>query len=82
MFTAQSYNDMKDKLSMNKIMETLVNDDAKLLLQIHDELIFEVKESSAQTFAHAAQKVMEEIYPLHVPLRVSIAIGNNWGELK
>ena len=70
------------KLSMNKIMETLVNDDAKLLLQIHDELIFEVKESSAQTFAHAAQKVMEEIFPLHVPLRVSIAIGNNWGELK
>lgn len=32
------------KLSMNKIMTTLVDDEAKLLLQIHDELIFEVKE--------------------------------------
>jgi DNA polymerase-1 len=70
------------KLSMNKIMATLVDDEAKLLLQIHDELIFEVKEERAEAFALQAQKVMEEIYPLRVPLKVSIAIGNNWGELK
>ena len=70
------------KLSMNKIMATLVDDEAKLLLQIHDELIFEVKEERAQAFSLQAQKVMEEIYPLRVPLKVSIAIGNNWGELK
>lgn len=70
------------KLSMNKIMQTLVDDEAKLLLQIHDELIFEVKEARAESFATQAQKVMEEIYTLNVPLKVSIAIGNNWGELK
>jgi len=70
------------KLSMNKIMQTLVDDEAKLLLQIHDELIFEVKEERAESFAIQAQKVMEEIYALKVPLKVSIAIGNNWGELK
>jgi len=70
------------KLSMNKIMATLVDDEAKLLLQIHDELIFEVKEERAEAFATQAQKVMEEIYTLEVPLKVSIAIGNNWGELK
>ena len=70
------------KLSMNKIMTTLVDDEAKLLLQIHDELIFEVKEEKAEAFAKAAQNVMEEIYTLKVPLKVSIAIGNNWGELK
>ncbi|WP_263831895.1 DNA polymerase I [Sulfurospirillum oryzae] len=70
------------KLAMNKIMTTLVDDEAKLLLQIHDELIFEVKEERAESFAIQAQKVMEEIYTLKVPLKVSIAIGNNWGELK
>lgn len=70
------------KLSMNKIMATLVDEEAKLLLQIHDELIFEVKEARAEAFALQAQKVMEEIYALRVPLKVSIAIGNNWGELK
>ena len=70
------------KLSMNKIISALVEDDAKLLLQIHDELIFEVKEERAETFSMKAQKIMEEIYELKVPLKVSIAIGNNWSELK
>lgn len=70
------------KLSMNKIMATLVDDDSKLLLQIHDELIFEVKEERAQAFAQSVKSIMEGIYTLHVPLKVSIAIGKNWGELK
>ncbi len=70
------------KLSMNKIMATLIHDEAKLLLQIHDELIFEVTKSQAQSFALEAQKVMEEIYALRIPLKVSIAMGKNWGELK
>lgn len=70
------------KLSMNKIMATLVNDEAKLLLQIHDELIFEVKEENAEAFANSAKVVMEGIYTLQVPLKVSVAIGQNWGELK
>lgn len=70
------------KLAMNRIMATLVNDEAKLLLQIHDELIFEVKEARAETFAKEARHVMEEVYALRVPLNVSIAIGANWGVLK
>lgn len=70
------------KLSMNKIMQTYVNQDAKLLLQIHDELIFEVKEERALAFSQEIKEVMEHIYALHVPLRVSVALGKNWGELK
>jgi DNA polymerase I len=70
------------KLSMNQIMSECVCDEAKLLLQIHDELIFEVKEANAPAFAQEVKALMEGIYPLHVPLRVSIAIGKNWGELK
>lgn len=70
------------KLSMNKIMKTLVSEEAKLLLQIHDELIFEVKEQSAEAFAQSVKTLMEGIYRLEVPLKVSVAIGKNWGELK
>jgi len=70
------------KLSMNKIMRECVNEEAKLLLQIHDELIFEVKEENAERFSQSIKALMEGIYALHVPLRVSIAIGKNWGALK
>ena len=70
------------KLSMNKIMQEYVSEDVKLLLQIHDELICEVKEEKAQRIAQEIKSVMENIYTLHVPLRVSVAIGKNWGDLK
>lgn len=70
------------KLAMNKIQNELCTEDSKLLLQIHDELIFEVKEEDAQTFAQKAKQIMEEIYPLHVKLKVSVSIGKHWGELK
>ena len=70
------------KLAMNKIFQELCNEDAKLLLQIHDELIFEVKEDIAEDFAQNAKAIMEEIYALHVKLKVSVSIGKNWGELK
>ncbi len=70
------------KLAMNKIMNTIVSEDEKLLLQIHDELIFEVKDELSYAFAKKAQDIMENIYELIVPLKVSVEIGKNWGELK
>ena len=70
------------KLAMNKIMNTIVSEDEKLLLQIHDELIFEVKDELSNSFAKKAQDIMENIYKLRVPLKVSVEIGKNWGELK
>ena len=70
------------KMAMNKIMNTIVNDNEKLLLQIHDELIFEVEVENAKEFAKKAQDIMENIYKLRVPLKVSVETGKNWGELK
>lgn len=54
---------------------------AKLLLQIHDELIFEVEESVAPIFAHEVKGVMESVYPLRVPLIAEVSVGKNWGEI-
>ncbi|MDR2081440.1 MAG: DNA polymerase I [Campylobacteraceae bacterium] len=70
------------KLAMLKIHDTLLNENAKLLLQIHDELIFEVKEENALEFSRKAGAVMEAVYKLNVPLKTTVSIGNNWGELK
>lgn len=70
------------KLSMLKIKDEILDDDSKMLLQIHDELIFEVKEEKAKEFAEKAANIMKNIYTLKVKLEVSVSIGKNWGELK
>jgi DNA polymerase-1 len=70
------------KLAMLNIYDTLLNDDARLLLQIHDELIFEVKEENALEFSKQASEIMEAVYKLNVPLKTTVSIGDNWGELK
>ena len=55
--------------------------DALLILQIHDELVFEVKDSSVKKFKNEITKIMESVFPLKVPLKVNCSIGKNWGEL-
>ena len=72
------------KLSMNRI-DTLITDqnlDAYMLLQIHDELIFEIRESQAEELSHRFADIMSNILELNVPLECSISIGDSWGELK
>ncbi len=72
------------KLSMNKI-DTLIRTEAlsaTMLLQIHDELIFEADEAGAIDLANTFRSVMEEIYELNIPLETSLNIGENWGCLK
>lgn len=72
------------KLSMNKI-DTMIRAEglrARMLLQIHDELIFEVDADVAEEYASRFVEVMENILELRVPLKTSMHIGNHWGELK
>jgi DNA polymerase-1 len=72
------------KLSMNEIKKIIQKEhlEAKMLLQIHDELIFEATEEKAQEYAKRFQSIMENIVKLHIPLRTSLNIGSNWQELK
>ncbi len=53
----------------------------RLLLQVHDELIYEVPEEIGPTFGLFLQKEMEKVVSLKVPLRAHIEIGKQWGEL-
>lgn len=71
------------KLAMLKLNnQSIKKYDAKLLLQIHDELIFEVKSQNADEFSEFAKLTMQNVYKLNVPLKTSVSIGENWGELK
>lgn len=56
--------------------------DATMLLQVHDELVFEVESKKIDSEAAKIQKIMENIYALDVPLSVDVEAGMNWGELK
>lgn len=56
--------------------------DARMVLQVHDELVFEVRDDIAQEFADKMQSVMENVVKLDVPMVVHGAIGKNLGELK
>jgi len=72
------------KLSMNKIDKVIKDENlkAKMLLQIHDELIFEVDEGEADILGDRFRDIMQNIMQLSIPLKASLNIGDNWGELK
>ncbi|WP_457745735.1 DNA polymerase I [Sulfurimonas sp.] len=72
------------KLSMNKIHTVIQEEslDAVMLLQIHDELIFEVDAQKADIYGAKFREIMEGIMELKIPLRASMNIGTKWSELK
>ena len=55
---------------------------AKMLLQVHDELVFESPEKELEKTARVIQDVMSNAYPLSIPLSTEARYGKNWGEMK
>lgn len=72
------------KLSMNNIASVIAEDklDTFMLLQIHDELIFEVAEGKVEEISKRFTHIMENILELKVPLICSVSTGDSWGDLK
>ena len=68
------------KLAMIDVYDYLQNNDydANLLLQVHDELILEVKKEDLNKTAKNIKRIMEETVSLSVPLIVDIQTGKNW----
>lgn len=56
------------------------NLEGKMLLQIHDELVFEIPDAEIEAFTRLVKNKMEHVLKLNVPIEVKIAIGKNWGE--
>jgi len=55
---------------------------SRLLLQVHDELVLEVPAEEKEQAAHLVKDIMENAYPLKVPLKVDCQAGPNWGQME
>lgn len=78
------------KLAMVEISQWLHKEthdaDAHLLLQVHDELVFEIKAHKVQACAKEIRRIMENVMPEHdrkgIPLPVEGKVGDNWGDMQ
>ncbi|MEC8023487.1 MAG: DNA polymerase I [Myxococcota bacterium] len=70
------------KLAMLKIASSLKEEKCRtrMILQVHDELVFEVPSDELESVIPLVKNDMENVYPLSVPLTVSAASGLNWNE--
>ena len=71
------------KTAMIKMSEWIKNQptgNIKMVMQVHDELVFEVKEELVSEYSALIKSIMENCYQLSVPLKVDVGVGNNWDE--
>ena len=57
-------------------------DDIKMILQVHDEIVLEVKKDLADDVAKLVKEEMENVAKLRVPIDVHVEVGKRWGKLK
>jgi DNA polymerase-1 len=70
----------KAMIAMDRILVSQ-NHSAKMILQVHDELLFEVPEKDGESLAKLIKTTMENIIQLDVPLSVGVSIGNSWADI-
>ena len=68
------------KLAMIKIHASLVEQrlGSRMILQVHDELIFEVPDSDIDMMQGLVKREMEGVMELSVPIKVDMGVGKNW----
>ena len=72
----------KAMIEIDKFLKELqLEDKVKLILQVHDELIFEGKLEILKEVENKLKEITENVYPLRVPLKTEAKIGKNWAEL-
>ena len=72
------------KLAMIRVFQNLesIRDECRILLQIHDELLFECRDDKIEEATYSIKTAMENIFKLAVPLIVDVKKGGNWGVLE
>ena len=71
------------KIAMIRLNEALTASfQAKMMLQVHDELVLEAPEDEVDAVRDLALEIMSDAFALDVPLKVEASVGRNWLELK
>jgi DNA polymerase-1 len=70
----------KAMLAVDDWIETLPIDDVRMIMQVHDELVFEIKEHKLIEYKNKVISLMEQAVQLDVPLIVEAGVGENWDE--
>ncbi len=70
------------KIAMLRLHKALANFSARMVLQVHDELVLEVPQEELDTVEPLVGDIMSKAFQLAVPLKVDASIGRNWLELK
>lgn len=72
------------KIAMIRVADRLERDrlDAKIILQVHDEILIEAEQSCAEKVRQALKEEMENAASLRVPLKVDVGVGETWYESK
>lgn len=71
------------KMAMIKVDDWIAknaSDDVTMMMQVHDELVFEIKEDKIDNYVDTIKVLMESAATLNVPLDVEVGIGENWDE--
>ncbi|MFB6181320.1 MAG: DNA polymerase I [Candidatus Magasanikbacteria bacterium] len=69
-------------IEIDQHIEDKFKGDLKMLLQVHDELVFEINKDEIDLAKNMIVEQMEDIIDLVVPVEVDVAVGDRWGELK
>jgi DNA polymerase-1 len=69
-------------IKLQELIDEKYQGKAHMLLQIHDEILFEAEESVIEDFTKEAESTMVNIVKLDVPLQTHVTVGNSWDELK
>lgn len=70
------------KAAMIRLHSQLKNYQTKMILQVHDELVFEVPDKEVDEVYPVIKKTMETTFKLDVPITIESKIGQNWGQMK
>lgn len=71
------------KKAMIKVHKELRDEEnIRMLLQVHDELVFEAREGKEKEYAKILKEIMESVYTLEAGLIVDAKVGKNWGEME